>query len=188
MVAVDSVRRPLKAHARFLWYRACVVFTILAAVAGIPFAIKAALSAHEVAFVLTVLAEAVAFSAIALFVLNLAAFPWNYSIFGRFARTSVSAAGQRICTLRSGIVVGHHFRATWPGVVWSFGPEGIGIEIELIGAAFIAYSQVRDVFQEPSGWFTLEHSCPEIRSPIRVPPSVFSELQKQMHDRRQQHV
>ena len=71
-----------------------------------------------------------------LLTLNLAAFPWDYSMFGSLRRATLprDAEGLR---LRGGIVIGRHFRQAWPGVGYLFHPQGLGMNIEFVGVAFV---------------------------------------------------
>jgi hypothetical protein len=103
----------------------------------------------------------------ALLTLNLAAFPWDYSLFGPRRRTPLPPAGGSAVQLRGAIVVGRHFRQTWPLVGYVFAPEGLGIDIALIGAAFVPAEQILSISRHR--WFNqfvICHNCPELRGPL----------------------
>jgi hypothetical protein len=101
-----------------------------------------------------------------LLTLNLAAFPWDYSMFGSLRRTTPprDAEGLR---LRGGIVIGRHFRQTWPGVGYVFHPQGLGMNIELVGVAFVPAENIaRITRRRRRGELLIEHNCRELRGPL----------------------
>ncbi|HQU43217.1 MAG TPA: hypothetical protein PK867_10415 [Pirellulales bacterium] len=102
--------------------------------------------------------------------LNLGAFPFAYSVFGKYRRSAfppgpaireIGYSWGYVGRLRSG-----------PGLRWLLYHDGIGINIGIIGAAFIPLKEIDAI--EFDGWWTatIMHHCPEVRGPIKAPIKV----------------
>jgi hypothetical protein len=149
---------------RCLW---CACVGILSSMV-VPLSCWAVMRQNTDVFLAAVLVGGVALLPIVLLTLNLAAFPWDYSVFGLRRRVPLPSTGRDVRDLRGGIVVGRHFRMTWPGVGYLFIPEGLGIDIELIGTALVPAEQIVRITRRGSGRLLIHHNCPEIRAPLLV--------------------
>jgi hypothetical protein len=152
---------------RHVWYR--LLFCIAAPVAATACiaAVWSAFRQNAAWSALFALVMAITLAPVVLLILNLAAFPWDYSLFGRKRRTRLPSSAYYAPSVRGGIVVGHHFRSTWPGVLYLFASNGLGIRILLVGAVFVPAGQIRKISR--AGWLpyvVVHHVCPEIRGPL----------------------
>ena len=113
------------------------------------------------------------FAGAVLMILNLGAFPFEYSILGRFERTNFP--NERPILVRTGSwgEIGS-FRATVPFFGWYVYTSGLGISILGFGRVFIPLEYI-DALSERGGSFLtgrryeLVHSSPEVRGPIYIP-------------------
>jgi len=110
------------------------------------------------------------------FVLNWAAFPIPYSVFGNRQKTPAPNNEPYLVVDRSWIVIGRHFRSTVPTVRWEMFDSGLGVAVQCIGRAFIPRKNMVRIEQCSAGKFLLEHTCNEIRSPIFMPEAVANAL------------
>lgn len=138
-----------------------------AVAALVPVCWWAARHQNTAVFLTAMLAGILALVPTVLLTLNLAAFPWDYSLFGSLRRTPLPGDSTEGLRLRGGIVIGGHFRQTWPGVGYLFVPQGLGITIELIGAVFVPAKQiVRIARRRWRSELLIEHNCREVRGPL----------------------
>ncbi len=101
-----------------------------------------------------------------LLTLNLAAFPWDYSMFGSLRRTAAPMDSEGV-RLRGGIVIGRYFRQTWPGVHYLFHPLGLGLNSELVGTAFVPAENITRITRRRSpSQLLIEHNFRESRGPL----------------------
>ncbi len=146
---------------RIAW---CAGASVLAALLPVSWwAFKHDITAVSVAVWLTLI---LALMPTVLLTLNLAAFPWDYSMFGSLRRTAPPMDSEGV-RLRGGIVIGRHFRQTWPGVHYLFHPLGLGLDIELVGTAFVPAENITRITRRR--WFSqllIEHNCRELRGPL----------------------
>jgi hypothetical protein len=91
------------------------------------------------------------------------AFPWEYSIFGRYQRT-MPPEESPILTKR---FVGTQIRWLQTPFTISLYSSGIGLSIFGIGKAFIPLEYVTDIRKSIFWRCTLHHCWPEVRSPLK---------------------
>ena len=103
--------------------------------------------------------------------LNLAAFPFDYSVFGRYRRTP-PPEDEPLAEEDCGAQVGS-FRG-W--CVASLYTTGLGLRLPPYGPAFLPFAHIVAVER---GWFrtTLHHTWPEIRTPISLPRGLYERFQ-----------
>ncbi|HQU43218.1 MAG TPA: hypothetical protein PK867_10420 [Pirellulales bacterium] len=102
--------------------------------------------------------------------LNLAAFPFAYSVFGELNRTPLPDEPPLAVVPRSSARIGKFEGRNM--VTWLLYERGLGIKIGLMGSAFVPLEQVESL--DLSGRFVavLTHHSPEVRVPIVVPKKV----------------
>ena len=104
-------------------------------------------------------------------VINWGVFPWQYSTFGQYERTSLPQGPPIFENGGSwGKIALVH--ASMPFFTWSVYPSGLGISILGIGKVFLPIEQITEL---KSGFLgcKLRHTSPELRNPVTLPKKVF---------------
>ena len=107
--------------------------------------------------------------------LSVSAFPWKYSLFGRYQRT-MPPGEPPILTKR---FVGTQIRWLQAPFTIALYSSGIGLSLFGIGKAFIPLEYVTDIrVRKGIIWdCTLHHCWPEVRSPLKFPSKeIYLEL------------
>ncbi len=105
-------------------------------------------------------------------ILSAAVFKFPYSAFGSLKRSQPSYDAIENASMVGGEI--GHLRATAPFISWSVYTEGIGFSVIGIGSGFVPFSFVRNVDKRMFGGCTVEHTSPEVRSPLLIPSSRIS--------------
>jgi hypothetical protein len=118
----------------------------------------------------------IAFGVPAIFlIMNWFAFPWPYSVFGPYSRRSASLQGAGRLLRSSGAVIGS-LNATVPMVTWSFFDDGVGIDVELIGKAYLPADCITRIEKRSFGRYVVYHQCVELRSPVTMPRAAYTAM------------
>lgn len=173
----DMVSPEPRASRAYLLGRAYAALAICVWCAATIWALYCMLRRDDVGALFVVLFSVPLFIPALFMILNWCAFPFPYSIFGRFRRTRFPRETPDCVVAHSWIVIGRHFRSTWPSVTWTVFPSGIGISIELIGRVFIPKEHILRVRRDWVGRGVLEHTSVEVRTPLTMPGNVSKALE-----------
>ncbi len=110
-----------------------------------------------------------------LLVLNWAAFPFHYSVFGLYLRHPCPSEQPLQVVRHSWARVGL-LNASIPMVTWSCFQDGVGIDIWMIGKVYLQADCITLVEKDWLGRYKIQHTAADVRSPIWMPKTVFSAL------------
>jgi len=103
------------------------------------------------------------------------AFPFAYSVFGRYRRTEFPKEGVLCEITWSHVVIGRCFRSNL-GIIWFVFPSGVGILVWGIGRVFLPFAEIGEVTKVGRSRYRIDHSCAEVRSPIVMPGRVMDAI------------
>jgi len=125
-------------------------------------------------------------------VFNIAVFPFQYSIFGRYERSSAPEKEKPVFRRDHSWGAVKFLRVTPPFFSWVIFPSGICFKILWIGKAFISFKQIEQLYASRNiqfrvpflarTYFVLKHRSREVRSPLFIPQEIFQELNSKMED------
>ncbi len=112
-------------------------------------------------------------------VFSVLAFPFRYSVFGAYRRTSHP---QEIPVLVKRDLWGRiaWLHATIPFFSWFVYPSGLGVRLLGVGSAFIPVEHIKRVWRAGLLGWTVHHDWPEIRSPLVVPVRAITEKMREV--------
>lgn len=166
----------LKTHRRYHFYRAwCLFFAVLWNVVG--FCEFFGMAGRHQPPVIMPLLFPLMFPTVFM-ALSWGAFPWDYSLFGRYERTPLPAEAPLYVKPASWGKIGW-MNASVPFFTWRVYRTGLGIAVFGIGKVFVPLAHIRTLeegsfFRSPK----LSHDWPELRSPVVMPKPVFAALRE----------
>jgi hypothetical protein len=101
-------------------------------------------------------------------IMNWFFFPWSYSVFGRYLRRSMTSQRPEQVLRGSWAVIGE-MSATIPMVTWAFFQDGVGIDVALIGKAYLPAECITRIEKRWLQRYVVYHICAELRSPVIMP-------------------
>jgi hypothetical protein len=163
--------RVAKSPRRYRFARAFAAIGLMLFYASVGLGIYASIQKHDVWSAVCILCGLVVGTPTVFMILNLAAFPFDYSVFGRNHRT-LPPEDEPLAEEDCGAQVGS-FRG-W--CVASLYRTGLGLRLPPYGPAFLRFAHIAAV-ERGSFRMTLHHTWPEIRTPILLPRGLYERFQ-----------
>ncbi len=174
-------------HKRHKWYLFCRVYALVVVAAHEGLVVA---SRWERVLLLYAVFAIPLFIPAFLMLLNLAPFPFQYSVFGAYKRTPFPNEKPILLheTVRG--LVGFMWVCSMLSYAWTVYPSGLGIRIPWCGKVFILFEHFRNlrtggIISRVLFGHKLTHDSPEVRNPIGTPSTrVVKEIQRFLSNKR----
>jgi hypothetical protein len=120
-----------------------------------------------------------------LLIMDWFAFPWSYSVFGRYLRHSKPALQPESVLCGSWAEIGS---LSTPMVTWSFFKDGVGIDAVLTGNAYLPADYIARIEKRWMGRYAVHHTFAELRSPIVMSRAACLLLFSSLEDEHRQRI